>query len=76
MCKLDSHYKNHVKEKDGTTQPRRTFLISQMTDADPIYQSLKTLSQEDIYEENSYDVLVSIINEIKQKNKETDKFKE
>ena len=78
ICKLVSHYENHklVKEKDGTTHPLRTFLISPTTDANPIYQSLKTLSPEDIYEEYSDDILVSIIDDIKQKKEETDKFKE
>ena len=78
IVKLLSHYEHNklIKEKEGTTHPIRTILISPTSDANPIYRTLKTLADEDIHEEYSDELLQEIIDDIKAKREETDEFNE
>jgi hypothetical protein len=74
ICKLISHYEqNDLLDNDDNKHPLRTILISPTLDANPIFKNLKSLSDEDIYDKYSDELLQSIVDDIK-KNKEETEF--
>jgi hypothetical protein len=78
MCQLIKHYEKHkIVDKDGGIHELRTFLISPTLEANPIFQSLNSLDFEnDVYEDYNDGILLDIIEDIKEKKKESDDFKE
>lgn len=74
ICKLISHYEqNDLLDNDGHKHPLRTILISPTLDANPIFRNLTSLSEEDIHDKYSDELLQSIVDDIK-KNKEKTEF--
>ena len=74
ICKLISHYEqNDLVDNDGVKHPLRTILISPTLDANPIFKNLSSLSDDDIYDKYSDELLQSIVDDIK-KNKEETEF--
>jgi len=74
ICKLISHYEqNDLVDNDDVIHPLRTILISPTIDGNPIFKNLNSLSEEDIHDNYSDDLLQSIVNDIK-KNKEETEF--
>ena len=74
ICKLISHYEqNDLLDNDDNKHPLRTILISPTLDANPIFKNLNSLSDEDIYDKYSDELLQSIVDDIK-KNKEETEF--
>ena len=74
ICKLISHYEqNDLLDNDDYKRPLRTILTSPTLDANPIFKNLNSLSDEDIYDKFSDELLQSIVDDIK-KNKEETEF--
>ena len=77
MVKLLKHYEeNKLTDNDGIIHPMRVILISPTISANPIYKSLRTLNEDDIYEIYSEDLLQDILDDIKSDRETTDYFKE
>lgn len=80
ICKLISHYEqNDLVDNDGVKHPLRTILISPTLDANPIFKNLSSLSDDDIYDKYSDELLQTIVDDIKKNKEETEfyhKYKE
>ena len=78
ICMLIKHYEvNKIIDKDGGIHKLRTFLISPTIEANPIFHSLNSLDFEnDVFDTYSDDILLNIIDDIKEKKQESDDFKE
>ena len=58
ICKLISHYEqNDLLDNDDYKHPLRTILISPTLDANPIFKNLNSLSDEDIHDKYSDELL-------------------
>lgn len=70
---LIRHYEdNKILNKDGNIAPLRTFLISPTIEQNEIFNCLKSLDDSDKHNNYTDDVLLNIIDEIKQSKEETD----
>ena len=77
MVQLLKHYEeNKLTDINGIIHPMRVILISPTVSANPIYKSLKTLDENDIYELYSEDLLQDILDNIKSEREATDYFKQ
>lgn len=77
IVKLLKHYEeNKLVDSEGHIHPLRIILISPTSEANPIYKSLKSLDEKDIYEIYTDELLDNIIEDIKYKKQETDFYKE
>ena len=77
ICQLIKHYEmNKMIDNDGILHKVRTIVISPTILANPIYKSLNSLDEEDIYDNYSDETLQDILDNIKQDRQETDDFKE
>jgi hypothetical protein len=75
--KLIRDYETHkLVDNDGKIHPLRTFLISPTITANPIFNNLKSLSEQDTYTEYSDEVLQGIIDDIEAVNKEIQVYNE
>ena len=75
ICKLIKHYEdNKLMDNDGEIHPLRTVIISPTLDANPIFNNLKSLSDEDKHEKYSDELLQSIVNEIRKDKEETTEY--
>ena len=62
-------------DNNGIVHPLRSFLISPTYDANRIFENLKSLDQNDIYQEYTDEVFQGIIDEIERTNEEIEKYK-
>lgn len=78
ICQLIKHYETHkIIDKDGEIYPLRTILISPTVAANEIYTSLNSLDYDnDVYEEYNDNILLDIIENIKEIKKECEDFQE
>jgi hypothetical protein len=77
IVKLLKHYEeNNLIDGDGKKHPLRVILISPTSEANPIYKSLNSLDESDIFETYTDELMEDIIEDIKTKRQETDDFKE
>jgi hypothetical protein len=77
IVKLLKHYEeNNMMDNEGKKHPLRVILISPTSEANPIYKSLRSLDENDIFESYTDELMDGIINDIKAKRQETDNFKE
>lgn len=77
IVKLLKHYEeNNMIDNEGKKHPLRVILISPTSEANPIYKSLSSLNENDIYESYTDELMDGIIDDIKYKKQETDDFKE
>eukprot|EP00960_Hanusia_phi_P015363 453707-Hanusia_phi.AAC.1 len=60
----------------GETVPIRTILFSPTIDANPIFRTLKSLDEDDIHNDFTHTELEEVIEDIKQKNEETKKYRD
>jgi len=75
ICKLISHYEqNDLVDNDGVKHPLRTILISPTLDANPIFKNLNSLSDDDVYDKYSDELLQSIVDDIKKNKEETEDY--
>jgi|SRR6056300_426843 hypothetical protein len=75
--KLLKHYethKNKITDPDGNQYDLRYFLISPTSSANPIYTSLDSLDEDDIFDSYSDATLQSIIDSIDARREETEKY--
>lgn len=74
---LLKHYEKHQIIKNGEVHPLRVILLSPTVDANPIFHSLTSLDFErDVYEDYSDEILLDIIQDIKDVKQECEDFKE
>lgn len=66
---------NKLIDDDGVVHPLRTFLISPTISANKVFKNLKSIDENDMYEEYSDDILKGIIDEIEKTKEEVMKFK-
>jgi len=77
IIKLMLHYNdNKLIDLDGVEHPLRVILISPTVDANPQFRQIKALAEEDIHKDYSDDLLTSIIEDIKLKKEESEKYQE
>ena len=77
IVKLLRHYEeNKLLDKDDIQHPMRTILISPTIDANPIFRSLKTLSDNDKHDIYNDELLQDILDGIQKDRDETDYYKE
>lgn len=75
IVQMIKHYEKHKIMKDGVEYKLRTHLISPTIQANEIYQSLESLDmKKDAHDDYSDALLLSILDDIKQKKKEYDKY--
>ena len=75
IVKLIKHYEeNKLIDNDGKIHSLRTIVISPTLDANPIFNNLKSLAEEDKHDKYSDDLLQSIVNGIKKDKEETDEY--
>ncbi len=75
IIQMIKHYEKHKIMKDGVEYKLRTHLISPTIQANEIYQSLESLDmKKDAHDDYSDALLLSILDDIKQKKKEYDKY--
>jgi len=75
VCQMVKHYEKHKIMKDGIQYKLRTHLISPTIQANEIYQSLDSLDMEkDAHDDYNDQLLLGIINNIKEEKAEYDKF--
>lgn len=75
IVKLIKHYEdNKLVDNDGNTHPLRTIVISPTLDANPIFNNLKSLADEDKHDKYTEDLLQSIVDDIKKEKEETDNY--
>ena len=75
IVKLIKHYEdNKLIDNDNVIHPLRTIVISPTLDANPIFNNLKSLAEEDKHDKYSDDLLQSIVNGIKKDKEETDEY--
>ena len=67
---------NKLIDLDNIEHPLRVILISPTIDANPAFKQIKSLAEEDIHKDYSDELLTSIIDDIKTKKEESDKFQE
>jgi hypothetical protein len=76
IVKLLKHYEeNHLIDNDGKKHPMRVILISPTSEANPIYKSLNSLDENDIFESYTDTLMDDLIDDIKKKKQDTDQFK-
>ena len=76
-CELIRHWEEGKIMKDDEEFKIRTILISPTIQANEIYKSLKSLDFEnDVYDDYSDEILLNIIEDVKQKKKEYEEYKE
>lgn len=76
VVKLLKHYENHkLIDNEGNIHPMRVIVISPTFDANPVYKSLETLDEKDVFTDYSDDLLEDIITDIKNIKEEIDDFK-
>ena len=77
VVKLIKYYEEHkLIDNDKIIHPLRTFLISSMVEANPIFKNLKSLSPDDIYNYHSDEILQGIMDDIEQIKEDIKYFKE
>ena len=77
IIKLMLHYNdNKLIDLDGVEHPLRVILISPTVDANQAFKQIKALAEEDIHKEYSDELLTSIIEDIKIKKEESEKYQE
>jgi hypothetical protein len=77
IIKLMLHYDEaKLIDLDGVEHPLRVILISPTIDANPAFRQIKSLAEEDIHKDYSDELLTSIIDDIKKKKDEADKYQE
>jgi hypothetical protein len=75
ICKLISHYEdNKLVDNDGRVHPLRTIVISPTLDQNVIFNNLKSLADEDKYDNYSDELLQSIVDDIKKNKEETEAY--
>jgi hypothetical protein len=75
IVQMIKHYEKHKIMKDGVEYKLRTHLISPTIQANEIYQSLESLDmKKDAHDDYSDALLLSILDDIKAKKKEYDKY--
>jgi len=74
-CKLIYLYEKYGLYMDNKKLDIRTFLISSTYSANPVFDSLTSLANEDIFENYSDSVITTIIDDIKLKIEETEEYK-
>lgn len=71
ICQMIKHYEKHKIMKDNQEYNLRTILISPTIQANEIYKSLSSLDLEkDSYDDYSDDILLDIIDDVKQRKKD------
>lgn len=65
-----------VKDKSGRNVPIRTILISPTAQMNPVYQSLQSLAPEDIHSDYSDEMFLDIVEDMKAKKEECEKYEE
>lgn len=74
--KMIKEYENtKLIDNDGKVHPLRVFLISPTFDANKIFLNLKSLDENDIYQEYSDEIFQNIIDDIEKTNEEIEEFK-
>ena len=74
---LLKHYEqcnDKITDPDGNKYDLKSFLISPTSSANPIYNSLDSLDEDDIYDNYSDKILQKIIDEIDATKKKTDEY--
>lgn len=75
ITKLIKHYEdNNLVDNDGKSHPLRTIVISPTLDANPIFNNLKSLAEEDKYDKYTDELLQSIVDDIKKNKEETEAY--
>jgi hypothetical protein len=77
IVKLIKDYEEHkLIDNDKVVHPIRTFLISPTYEANPIFNNLKSLSQDDIYNTYSDEILQGIMDDVELVKEEIKAFQE
>ena len=75
IVKLVKHYEdNKLLDNDGNIHPLRTIVISPTLDANPIFNNLKSLADEDKHDKYTEELLQSIVDDIKKEKELTDDY--
>lgn len=75
IVKLIKHYEdNKLVDNDDNVHPLRTIVISPTLDANPIFNNLKSLADEDKHEKYTEELLQSIVDDIKKEKEQTDDY--
>lgn len=75
IVKLVKHYEdNDLIDNDGNIHPLRTIVISPTLDANPIFNNLKSLADEDKHDKYTEELLQSIVDDIKKEKEQTDDY--
>lgn len=76
ICQLLKHYEeNKLVDNNGAVHPIRIIIISPTIDANPIYKSLTSIDDKDIYDNYSDELLQDILDDIKKTKAEIDEYK-
>lgn len=77
VCQLVKHYeKNTIYDENNNKTELRTFLISPTVEANTVFQALKSLDENDIYDHYNDSVILEIIDIIKATKKECEEYAE
>lgn len=75
IVKLIKHYEdNKLIDNDGNIHPLRTIVISPTLDANPIFNNLKSLADEDKHDKYTEELLQSIVDEIRTEKELTNDY--